>query len=220
MAFGQFKIIFLYLTIFAYICCMHNVKCQIHRAVSPNNYHIKYDENYTQHLKKKLINNSNNNNNSDHLTITNVDESDYGQESDRLDSHQEQSKLKSILLHIDIIQNWSLLKEQFSNYLNNGALTWTASVLSTMLLGASGILPVVILPHLEHNHHNLGKNHFSMNLLIFINRSFNMYDFPFFAICLFQFIKLHSNAWLHLQLEVCLVTFSFIYYPKHTQMLL
>ena len=120
---------------------------QIHRASNKNSYQIKYDRYYPNASEQftyfKPLNTSEN------LT--------------RMPSMKVLSEYN---LNLEIFLNSTLnrisdllfIENRDFNLLFDGKLSvWLFSILGTLLVGASGIMPVIIMPHLIKDHTKLGK---------------------------------------------------------------
>jgi hypothetical protein len=120
---------------------------QIHRASNKNSYQLKYDRYYP--------------NASEQFTYFKPLSA-----SENLTRMPSRKDLSDHNLNLEIFLNSTLnrisdlffIKNRDFNLLFDGKLSvWLFSIFGTLLVGASGIMPVIIMPHLIKDHTKLGK---------------------------------------------------------------
>lgn len=135
------------------LMCQWNVAFgQIHRASNKKNYQLKYDR-YYLNTSSKINHVKPLDSNVDH----NLSRMSY-----RQDHYYYYNNLD-----LDIFLNSSLnqlsqlffIQSRDFNLILNGKLSvWLFSILGTILVGISGIMPVIIMPHLIKDHTKLGNS--------------------------------------------------------------
>ena len=128
---------------------------QIHRASSKKNYQLKYDRYYL--------------NSSLQFTYVKPIDSSINESLTQMSSRKASNDYN---LNVDIFLNSSLnqisdlflIQNRDFNLILNGRLSvWLFSIFGTILVGLSGIMPVIIMPHLIKDHTKLGIFFFKIN---------------------------------------------------------
>lgn len=111
-------------------------EAQIHRAVSHSSYQIRYDSNFTLHYFMKKSGNELNS----RLNSSSTTSSSYGGLGRLVDSMRYYFDYNMLLM---------------DRLYDDSVFVWVTTILGTFFVGICGILPVVLLPQLIHDHHRM-----------------------------------------------------------------